>query len=91
MIKFTNILASNKTVENKFCSPLNMQLQMTSTTLDEAIEECFDDPFCKRFYYDGCDIKYFKCTDTAQIKDSGCGSIVYTRGNHRFQADIIIE
>ena len=84
MIKFTNILASNKTVENKFCSPLNMQLQMTSTTLDRAKEECWGDPSCTRFYYDGCDFNYRKCSDTAQIKDSGCGSIVYTRGNYHF-------
>ena len=61
---------------------------MTSSTLDEAKEECSNDPTCTMFYrhcpeglFTGGD-DYRKCNVSSVIRSSACGSIVYTKGNH---------
>ena len=66
--------------KNKYCEFHNEV--MTSEGLEEAKRECSNDPTCSRFYYD-CGTKgYYKCTASTDLSSSGCGSVVYTKGNH---------
>ena len=69
------------TIKNKYCE-FHYEV-MTSAGLDDAKRECSNDPTCSRFYHD-CGTKgYYKCSTTSPaLSPSGCGSIVYTKGNH---------
>ena len=69
-----------------FCHP---NANMTSVTVDDAMEECHDDKYCYAFYkvceYD----RFRKCNDTAYEEDSGCGdhlgpSLLYIKGNKNY-------
>ena len=55
---------------------------MTSKNTVDARKECLDDLSCQMFY-DSCgkgETFYF-CTDTSHLYTSGCGSILYKKGN----------
>ena len=65
--------------QNKYC---DTGISMTSAELDDAKGECSNDPYCSRFYYDCSSLKFYKCPASSGLSSSGCGSIVYTKGNH---------
>ena len=56
---------------------------MTSSTIDEAKEECSNDPTCTMFYKHCANDDYRKCNVSSVIRSSACGSIVYTKGYKR--------
>lgn len=89
IIESTYILGdSYMATNNKYC---NLYEEMTSSRLDEAKQECLNDPTCSRFLYSCSTQKYYKCTASSGLSFSGCGSIVYTKGNHPLETHILIE
>ena len=80
VIESTYILDSYMATKNKYCDP-HYEI-MASAGLDEAKGECSNDPTCSMFYYDCGTKEYYKCTASSDLASSGCGSIVYTKGNH---------
>ena len=80
IIESTYILDLYVATQNTYCD--DHDISMTSAGLDEAKRECLNDPKCSRFYYDCSAKKYYKCLASNGQSSSGCGSIVYTKGNH---------
>ena len=77
------------TIKNKYCE-FHYEV-MTSAGLDDAKRECSNDPTCSGFYYNCYSKKYYKCTASSVLLSSGCGSIIYTKGNRHLWAHILIE
>ena len=92
IIESTYILDMYMVTKNKYCDYYN-NTAMTSVGLDEAKGECSNDPTCSRFYYHCNTKRYYKCLESQMfgLSRTGCGSIVYTKGNHHPEAHILIE
>ena len=64
-----------------WCDPGKL---MTAITFSDAKTECSENVSCNMFYdYKGTGNKFFACENTASIKESGSGSILYQKlGNN---------
>ena len=69
-----------------YCSP---ELYMTATTLSDAKTECSENVNCHMFFDDtGTGNSFYACENTASIKESGIGAILYQKQGNNLHTHI---
>ena len=85
LTKINQILSISQFVDamggqkNQVCDPSN---KMASRNMHDAKEECKRNPSC-HIFYDVCGYgnEFRYCKDTASVKLSSCGSVLFRHGN----------
>ena len=81
ILGFTNILEGYVKKPNRWCNPYQL---MNAKTLSGAITECLDTPSCDMFSDEGGrGNRFFACENTASIKGSTIGSVLYQKDGNK--------
>ena len=71
-----------------WCDP---KKRMTAITFSDAKTECSENVSCNMFYhFKGTGNKFYACENTASIKESTSGSILYQGNHHIHHSKVLV-